>query len=198
VFPVATQRELLRPGVFSGRDPYAEGLRCYAEAPGGALERMSHADLQTYLTELLMKQDQMSMAASIESRVPFLDHGLVDYVAAMPGRYKLRGWETKAVLRAALRDLVPREILARRKMGFPVPVGQWMRGAFWPIVEEFVLGPRALQRGFFQPSALRRIAEEHRAGAWEHGDRLWLLVNLEIWQRIFLDGERVDSIGLAA
>ncbi len=190
VFPEALQQGLLKDrGLLARRDPYAEALRCYAEAPGGALGRMSYADLQTYLVELLMKQDQMSMAASIESRVPFLDHEFVEHVAALPGRLKLRGWQTKAVLRAALRDLVPREILTRRKMGFPVPVGRWLRGAFWPLVDELVLGERALRRGLFDARALRRLAEEHRAGAAEHGDRLWLLANLEIWNRIFLDGE---------
>jgi len=195
VFPEDLRHHLLTdPRFLAARDPYAAGLRCYDEASGGILERMSHADLQTYLVELLMKQDQMSMAASIESRVPFLDHEFVEHVTAMPGRFKLRGWQTKAVLRAALRDLVPREILTRRKMGFPVPVGRWFRGAFWPVVREFVLGPRALRRGFFEPSFLRRLAEEHRAGAGEHGDRLWLLMNLEIWQRIFLDGEDTAAV----
>src|SRR6266508_6827478 len=130
---------------------------------------MGRADLQTYLVELLMKQDQMSMAASIESRVPFLDHEFVEHVAALPGRLKLRGWQTKAVLRAALRDLVPREILTRRKMGFPAPVGRWLRGAFWPLLEELVLSPRAIRRGFFRPSALRRVTDEHRAGVGGHG-----------------------------
>ncbi len=156
---------------------------------------MSRADLQTYLVELLMKQDQMSMAASVESRVPFLDHELVEHAVAIPARFKLRGLQTKAVLRAALSGRVPRPILTRRKMGFPVPVGGWFRGAFWPVVEEFVLGPRARARGLFKPSALRQLAEEHRTGAWRHGDRLWLLVNLEIWQRIFLDGEDPADIG---
>ena len=199
VFPMALQRELhADPEVLDGRDLYAEAVRCYTEAPGAMLDRMSHADLQTYLTELLMKQDQMSMAASVESRVPFLDHAFVEYVAALPSRYKLRAGRTKAVLRAALRDLVPREILTRRKMGFPVPVGRWLRGPFWPAVEEFVLGPRALRRGFFQPATVRRLAEEHRAGVRDHGDRLWLLMNLEIWQRVFLDGEEVAAIGLSA
>lgn len=194
VFPESSQRHLLAdPGLLTA-DPYAEGLRCYQEAPGGTLERMSHADLQTYLVELLMKQDQMSMAASIESRVPFLDHEFVEYAAALPGRLKLRGWQTKAVLREACRGLVPREVLTRRKMGFPVPVGRWFRGAFWPVVQEFVLGPRAIQRGLLEPRGLRQLAEEHRAGARAHGDRLWLLVNLEIWQRIFLDGEDVAGI----
>jgi len=141
-----------------------------------------------------MKQDQMSMAASIESRVPYLDHEFVERAAAIPGSSKLRGWQTKAVLRAALRDLVPREILTRRKVGFPVPVNRWFRDRFWSVVREFALGPRALERGLFQGPFLRRLAEEHRAGTWEHGLRLWLLVNLEIWQRIFVDGEDVAEV----
>jgi asparagine synthase (glutamine-hydrolysing) len=190
VFPQTLQRQLVMPTVLDGRDPYGSALACYAQAPGGMLERMSYADLQTYLVELLMKQDQMSMAASIESRVPFLDHEFVEYVAAMPARFKINGWRTKVVLREALRGLVPEPILTRRKMGFPVPVGRWLRGPFWPMVEEFVLSPRVLERGLFEPSSVRRLAEEHRSGVAEHGDRLWLLVNLEMWQRIFQEGEQ--------
>jgi len=203
VFSTGLQQALLAdPELLAARDPYATALERYAAAPGGDLDRMSRADLETYLVELLMKQDQMSMAASIESRVPFLDHVFVERVAAMPGRLKLRGWETKAVMRAAVRDVVPREILARRKMGFPVPVGRWLRGPFRPLVDELVLGPRALARGLFEPSALRRLVASHRAGAVDHGDRLWLLINLELWQRIFLDGEEpagiMDGLGSCA
>lgn len=195
MFPVALQPQLLStPELLTARDPYAVGLRAYEEATGGTLERMSHADLQTYLVELLMKQDQMSMAASVESRVPYLDHEFVEHAAAIPARFKLRGWRTKAVLRAALRDLVPREILTRRKMGFPTPVGRWLGGRFWPVVSEFVLGPRALERGLFNPAFLRRLAGEHRTGTAAHAARLWLLVNLEIWQRIFVDGEDVADV----
>ena len=199
VFSETLQRQLLaRAALPDAVDPYAEGLRCFDEGAGGFAERMSHADLQTYLVELLMKQDQMSMAASVESRVPFLDHVLVEHVATMPARFKLRCWQTKLVLREALRDLVPREILTRPKMGFPVPVGRWLRGPFWPVVEEFVLGSRARARGWFAPEALRRFAEEHRRGVAEHGDRLWLLANLEIWQRIFIDGEDTAAVMRAA
>ena len=195
VFPEARQRALISDkGTLTARDPYAEELRCFDEHSGGILERMSHADLQTYLVELLMKQDQMSMAASVESRVPYLDHELVEHIVSIPSQFKLRGWQTKVVLREALRGLVPREILTRKKMGFPVPIGRWFRGPFWPIVQEFVLGPRALERGYFKPDELRRIAEEHRQGKREHGDRLWLLVNLELWQRIFLDGEDIPNV----
>src|SRR5213076_41967 len=110
IFPVALQPQLLSdPDLLSARDPYAEGLRAYEEAAGGTLEAMIYADVQTYLVELLMKQDQMSMAASIESRVPFLDHLLVEHALSIPARYKVSGRRTKLVLRQALKDVVPRE-----------------------------------------------------------------------------------------
>jgi asparagine synthase (glutamine-hydrolysing) len=199
VFPESLRRQVLSDAaLLDRRDPYAQSLRCYEEGDGGALDRMSRADLQTYLVRLLMKQDQMSMAASIESRVPFLDHEFVEHVVSIPGRFKLHGWETKAVLRAALRGLVPPAILSRRKMGFPVPVGRWLRGPFWPLVEEFVLSPRASSRGLFDRSVLGRLAEEHRRGQASHGDRLWLLLNLEVWHRVFVDGEGSAAVVRAA
>ncbi len=192
VFPARQQRRVLaRDG---RRDPYEFGLRCYQQAAGGALDRMSATDLQTYLCELLMKQDRMSMAASIESRVPFLDDVLVGEVARMPSRLKLHGWQTKAVLRRAVARLLPPEILTRRKMGFPVPFGGWLRDGFRPVVDEFVLGGRAAARGLFRPERIRDLVHEHRRGAADHGERLWLLINLEIWQRIFCDGESPGEI----
>ena len=178
-------------------DPYREQLRCFEEAPGSTLERLSHADLQTYLVELLMKQDQMSMAASIESRVPFLDHELVEHVVRTPARFKIRGLTTKAILREALRDRVPREILRRRKLGFPVPFGRWARERFAPLIRDTILGPRTLARGMFAREPLERLVAEHEAGVANHADRLWLLLNLEIWQRIFLDGEDPATVGPA-
>jgi asparagine synthase (glutamine-hydrolysing) len=186
-----TRRESLLGDSFlsAARDAHGEEMRCYSEAAGSSLDRMSRADLQTYLVRLLMKQDQMSMAASLESRVPFLDHKLVDHVAALPAKVKLRGFTTKAILREAFVGVVPREILRRPKMGFPVPIGRWLRGPFWSVVKECVLSPRALGRGLFRPSELARLAEEHRSGAVNHGERLWLLINLELWHRVFLEGE---------
>ena len=136
------------------------------------------------------------MAASIESRVPFLDDEIVDYVARMPAQFKLRGWQTKAVLRAAVRDVVPAEILTRKKMGFPVPIGRWLRGPFQPVVDEFILSDRAAARGLFDRRAVRRLAAEHQNGFANHGDRLWLLANLEIWHRLFVDGEATDAVML--
>jgi asparagine synthase (glutamine-hydrolysing) len=188
VFPERLRRDLLDPEADTA-DPYAYGLRCYADAAGGARDRMSAADLQTYLVELLMKQDRMSMAASIESRVPFLDDRLVAHVVSLPASLKLRAWRTKAVLRDAVRRLLPAEILSRPKMGFPVPLARWLRGPYQPVVDEFVTGPRTLSRGGFRREALHRLAAEHREGAANHAERLWLLVTLEIWRRVCCDGE---------
>ncbi|HUF92362.1 MAG TPA: asparagine synthase (glutamine-hydrolyzing) [Candidatus Limnocylindria bacterium] len=194
VFGEGLQRRLLADPARLTHDPYEEGLGHYHGAAGGPLDRMSAADLQTYLVELLMKQDQMSMAASIESRVPFLDTAFAEYAVGLPARFKLRGWRTKAVLREAVKTLVPPAILTRKKMGFPVPVGRWLQGEFWPLVEEFVLGPRTLARGFFNADVLRGLAHEHRAGAASHAQQLWALINLEMWHRSCIEGDDVTSL----
>ena len=153
------------------------------------LDRLLYADSKTYLHELLMKQDQMSMAASVESRVPFLDHPLVEFVAGLPDRLKLRGFTTKRILRESMKGVLPPSILARRKMGFPVPVGSWFRGRWRDLLTEFVLGDRARERGIFDADEVGRLVGEHVAGRAEHGARLWALLNFELWQRRFLDGE---------
>jgi asparagine synthase (glutamine-hydrolysing) len=144
-----------------------------------------------------MKQDQMSMATSIESRVPYLDHVLVEHAMRLPSHLKLRGARTKAVLRAALDGVVPREVLTRKKMGFPVPLAGWLRGPFRRVCEELVLGERARARGLFHVPTLQALCAEHGAGARDHTDRLFLLMGLELWQRMFLDGEDHSAISLA-
>ncbi len=177
-----------------GIDPYAAYHRAieHSDAPT-LLGKLLYADTKTYLHELLMKQDQMSMAASIESRVPFLDHPLAEFAARMPERMKLRGMTTKYILRQAMKDRLPEEILSRKKMGFPVPVGAWFRGSWKHLLDEFVISERALARGLFEPAVVRRLVTGHVAGE-NHSERLWALLTLEIWQRIFLDGEDPASI----
>jgi asparagine synthase (glutamine-hydrolysing) len=140
-----------------------------------------------------MKQDQMSMAASVESRVPFLDHKLVEFTSSLPERLKLRRWTTKYVLRQSMKGLLPGQILDRPKMGFPVPIGSWFRGAYTPVLDEYVLGDRATQRGLFQPQFVRALVHQHQHGQADHSERLWALVNLEMWLRRFIDGE--DTAG---
>lgn len=193
VFPRHMQRELFSrdlQGRLGQADPYLSA-RHYFDASESAslLQRLLYADSKTYLQELLMKQDQMSMAASIESRVPFLDHKLVEFSTALPDRLKVRGWTTKYVLREAMKGLLPETILRRGKMGFPVPLGRWFRQAFRPLLEEYVVGERTVARGLFRPEFLERLVQEHGAGTENHTERLWTLVNFEMWQRHFLDGE---------
>ena len=198
VFGRRRQQELLSPALadeLRGVDPYAAAHSALARSDAPTLlDRLLYTDTKTYLHELLMKQDQMSMAASIESRVPFLDHPLVEFASSLPQRLKLRGWTTKYVLRQAMRERLPEEILSRRKMGFPVPVGAWFRNGFRGVIDEFVLGDRAMSRGLFRREAVKRLVDSHNAGTEKHDERLWMLVNWEIWQRIFLDGEAADHI----
>jgi asparagine synthase (glutamine-hydrolysing) len=202
VFGRARQTAMLAPAMrerLRGVDPYASHHEALARSDARSLlNRLLYTDSKTYLHELLMKQDQMSMAASIESRVPFLDHPLVEFAASLPLHLKLRGMTTKYVLREAMKDLLPPEILSRKKMGFPVPVGAWFAGAYRAVVDEFVLSSRAASRGIFDAGAVRRMVDEHVRGEKKHDQRLWALVNLEIWQRIFLDGEPVETMTMPA
>jgi asparagine synthase (glutamine-hydrolysing) len=199
VFSREQQRTLLSPalrGRLSTEDPYATATQLMAGSDAKTLlDRLLYVDTKTYLHELLMKQDQMSMAASIESRVPFLDHPLVEFTARLPERLKLRGRTTKYILREAMKDILPQEVLTRGKMGFPVPTGAWFRGKYRHVVDELVLSPRALDRGLFDPAAIRTLVSRHAAGE-DHAQRLWSLVNFELWQRVVVEGEPADRLHL--
>lgn len=200
VFPRAMQDELLTPETKerTGRvNPYAEINRYLKENDAASpLNQWLYADIKTYLHELLMKQDQMSMAASIESRVPFLDHKLVELTARLPERLKLRGLTTKYVLRRSMKGVLPEAILKRPKMGFPVPLGKWFRGQFRPVIDEYVLSERAASRGLFDADYVRRLVGRHLSGE-NHTERLWTLVNFEMWLRQFMDGEEAGEPQLA-
>jgi asparagine synthase (glutamine-hydrolysing) len=141
-----------------------------------------------------MKQDQMSMAASIESRVPFLDHRLVEFAAGLPTRMKLRGFRTKWILREAVRGILPPEILTRKKMGFPVPFGVWMQGAWGDVARDVLLDPRSRQRGIIEPAAVERLIAAHASAEVEGADALWSLLNLELWDRTHIDGDGVQTL----
>ncbi len=193
VFPCSLQAKLLTGETkeLAGQaGPYST-LHTYLEKTDAHtwLDKLLYADIKTYLQELLMKQDQMSMAASIESRVPFLDHKLVEYSARLPERFKIRGKTTKWILREAMRGILPGEILTRKKMGFPVPMGRWLRNEFSWVVDEYVINERAMNRGIFVEDVVRNLVAEHRAGTSDHAARLWSLINFEIWARQFIDGD---------
>ena len=197
------QASLLTASVSAGATPdgaYGRS-RAYYDRPNGhstTLDRLLYADLKTYLVELLMKQDQMSMAASIESRVPFLDQRLVEFATALPPRLKLRGFKTKWILREAVRTILPPEILTRRKMGFPVPFAMWMRDSWQPVVRDILLDRRTRERGIIEPQAVEQLMTAHASGRQEGADAIWSLLNLELWYRTFIDGQGVQVIGKAA
>jgi asparagine synthase (glutamine-hydrolysing) len=170
---------------------YGNSMKFWDCFQGDLLHRMLYTDIKTYLVELLMKQDQMSMAASIESRVPFLDHRLVEFAATIPTRHLMRGWDGKQVLKSAIRDLLPESVVDRTKMGFPTPWSSWLVRHFESI-ESLLLEQRSLARGWFEPDRIRRLLAEHRRGISDHADRIWRLLNLEVWARVCLDGEGLD------
>ena len=195
---LSRQRDLLaaRFAGSSAAEAYGPSRHYFDALNGGStvLDRLLYADLKTYLVELLMKQDQMSMAASIESRVPFLDHKLVEFAASLPPRLKLRGFTTKWILREAVRPILPAEILSRPKMGFPVPFGIWMRGQWGSIARDVLLDSRSRQRGIIEPAGVERLIAAHQSGAAQGGDAIWSLLNLELWYRTFIDGDGLQVL----
>ena len=194
--PLSEQRSLVDARVLDGTDPYAASLEYFHRSNGAStvLDRLLYTDTKTYLVELLMKQDQMSMSASIESRVPFLDHTLVEFAARLPHRLKLHGRTTKRILREAVRDIVPPGILTRPKMGFPVPWSTWMRGPWNSVAREVLLDLRSRQRGLINPAAVSRLLLDHQEGLRDGGDAIWALMNLELWHRTFIDGEGIQTL----
>ncbi|HEX3702529.1 MAG TPA: asparagine synthase (glutamine-hydrolyzing) [Vicinamibacterales bacterium] len=196
---LADQRGLLSPVARKGAtraQAYGASLAYFDTPNGGStlLDRLLYSDVKTYLVELLMKQDQMSMSASIESRVPFLDHVLVEFAARLPDNWKLSKLTTKRVLRESMKGLLPATILNRPKMGFPVPFAQWTRNGWNGVVRDVLLDQRARERGLIDPAAIDALLRDHAAGHTQGGDRIWSLFNLELWYRTFIDRDGVQTL----
>jgi asparagine synthase (glutamine-hydrolysing) len=185
-FSADEQHQLLTPEL-QHHSPYAGSMAFWERSSGSLLKRLLYTDINTYLVELLMKQDQMSMAASLESRVPFLDHPLVEFAAGIPSSYAIKGLEGKSILKSAVEDLLPHSIIHRRKMGFPTPWSGWLAGEQLQTLETLLLEPRSTRRNLFQPEAIRRIFAEHRSRTRDNSNRIWRLLNLELWFRVFVD-----------
>ena len=174
---------------FSSGASYQNVLDYWKQSSGETLQRLLYTDIKTYLVELLMKQDNMSMAASIESRVPFLDHELVEFTSGIPGAVQVKGLSGKLILKKAMQDLLPRSILYREKLGFPTPWSSWLTGTRLEAVRSFLLEPRSIQRGFFKPGAVDRLFQEHRIRYCDHSNKIWRLLNLELWHRVCLEND---------
>jgi asparagine synthase (glutamine-hydrolysing) len=164
-------------------DRYAE-----SDAPD-LLGRTLYADTMTYLPgDLLAKVDIATMAVGLEARAPLLDHPLVEFAARLPPSLKIHHGSGKHILRRAVEDLLPAEVLGRRKKGFGVPIARWFRGELKEMAGDVLFSKAAQQRPFFRPEAVRRLWDEHQQDRADLGQPLWALLTLELWCRRFLDG----------
>ena len=154
-----------------------------------SLDPLLYLDSKTYLPgDILTKVDRMSMAVSLEARVPLLDHKLIEFVCTrIPAPMKMKGLETKHIFKRAVRDLVPAEILNRPKQGFGVPIDRWINEQLRDRVRGTLTEPRTMQRGYFEPSYVKLLLDEHERGRRDHATELWTLFMLELWHRAFVD-----------
>ena len=144
-------------------------------------------DLKTYLVDnILVKVDRMSMANSLEVRVPFLSHSFVEFAMRIPGDMKIRGFQTKWVLKKAFRDKLPRSILHRDKQGFSIPMRNWLRSDLQPLLLDTLSAPRIERVGLFRRSCIDRWIEEHKAGTDDHSHRLWALMLFHLWYDLYV------------
>jgi asparagine synthase (glutamine-hydrolysing) len=191
------QQTALR-GADPGADIYEGYLRHWRAREGQpTLDRLLYADQKTYLAELLMKQDQMSMACSIESRVPLLDHKLVEFAASVPAHLKLRG-KGKYIMKQAASAWLPDAVIYRKKKGFPTPLRSWLRDPAAAPIYDRLLAPNTLLAEYTQPTALRELCDRHRAGFEDATDRIWRLLNLQVWGATVLNRKRETEPLLAA
>jgi asparagine synthase (glutamine-hydrolysing) len=168
---------------------YRHVLDVWEHSSGELLQRLLYTDIKTYLVELLMKQDSMSMAASIESRVPFLDHELVEFAIQIPERVQIAGLSGKRILKKAMHGVLPHSIVYREKLGFPTPWSEWLAGPELETIRSLLLESRSVKRNLFEPTAVDRLFHEHRTRYRDHGDHIWRLLNLELWHRVCLEGD---------
>ena len=177
---------------------YKNVLAYWEHSSGEILQRLLYTDIKTYLVELLMKQDNMSMAASIESRVPFLDHVLVEFATRIPREVQIQGLAGKRILKKAVEDLLPHSIMYRQKLGFPTPWSGWLAGPRLQTIRDLLLEPRSLNRGYFRREVMEKLFDEHFSHHRDNQDRIWRLLNLELWHRVCLEGESRAEVGQPA
>jgi asparagine synthase (glutamine-hydrolysing) len=165
------------------------GARIAGEKPAaGLLERMIYFELKQRLAELLlMRVDKVTMSTSIESRVPYLDHRLVEFAMSIPEEVKVRNGQTKAVLKRAVRGLIPDEIIDRSKQGFSAPASEWLRNELAAEVRSCLLDGQMIKRGYLNRSFVKLLLDEHQSGPADHGVELWNLYNLEMWHRHWIN-----------
>jgi len=172
--------------LLEGNPPSPVRLPWSADMDG--IDWMMRHDQSFYLADCLMvKVDIAAMANSLEVRAPLLDHKFVEFTATIPSAMKFDGAGGKRIFKRAMRDLVPAAILDKKKRGFSVPLARWFRGELAPLLRATLLDERAARRGLFVPKFVRRMIDEHAAGARDWSSRLWSLLFLELWFREWID-----------
>lgn len=162
----------------------------YGEKKGDYLDRLMYLDIKTWLpNDVLLKNDKMTMAHSLEARVPFLDHKFAEYVMTIPTRLKLKGLSEKYILRKAMQGLVPKSITKRRKHGFTVPLAQWMQGELRKVVDTLFSPERIREKGFWNYQAIEKLRQKDLANPF-YRRQFWTMVSFELWHRIFIEDER--------
>lgn len=156
------------------------------------LAQQQYVDIKTYLVDnILTKVDRMSMASSIEARVPLLDHRIVEFALSLPPHYKLRRGRTKLILKRAMHGLIPEAVLKRPKQGFSIPLKHWLRGPLQPLMTDLLSTDCIRRRGYFEPRTVNRWMSEHLQGRANHSHRLWALMVFELWNRQILSGGEI-------
>jgi asparagine synthase (glutamine-hydrolysing) len=159
------------------------------------LDRLMYLDSKTYLPgDILVKVDRMSMAHSIETRAPLLDHQLIEFVQTIPASLKLRGMETKYILKQAVKGLIPDEIIFRPKQGFDVPIKHWFNHELRELLDDTLNDARTHARGYFDRRAVINILNDHRRGVRDQARHLWGFLMLELWHRAFIDRSPESSL----
>ncbi len=191
-FNEEAKRNLLSPELWRALEGYSSATafeRLYAAPSSGSrVDHLMYLDSKTYLPgDILVKVDRMSMAHSIETRAPLLDHKLIEYAQTIPSSFKLRDLETKYIFKQAVLDLVPPEIIDRPKKGFDVPIRHWFNHELREMLDDILTDSRTRSRGYFNHDAVIRILNDHRRGVRDQARHLWGLLILELWHRCFID-----------
>ena len=215
--PIKRARRFLRAAGMSPHDAYFDWVRVFnrelldelvgssdagrvslapylSAAQGHPVAALVEANMRSYLPDdLLIKADRCSMAASLEARAPFLDHKLAEFAATIPFNLKLKGSRTKHILKEAARGALPDDIIERKKHGFGIPLGAWLRRDMGPV-RDTLLNRRARERGLLDMPTVQRLIAEHKTGKRDHNRQLWALLTLEEWHRQFVDEEPPDRM----
>ena len=155
---------------------------------GEPLDEQEYVDIKTYLVDdILVKVDRMSMANSLEARVPFLDHRFVEFAATIPSHLRLHKKRTKHILKESLRDVLPMQIIERGKEGFSIPIKNWVKQELKPMMLDALSERNVKDKGYFDPVFVNRLVQEHLSGRENHSHRLWALMVFHMWHDLYMN-----------